>query len=67
MARLPELRGDANAIAHLKFAFQTVIATMINAALNDPGPLGLDDAAMTEALARMLTLYVTASAADAPR
>ena len=67
MARLPELRGDANASTHLKFAFQTVIATMINAALNDPGPLGLEDAAMTEALGRMLTLYVTASAADAPR
>jgi AcrR family transcriptional regulator len=63
MARLPELRGNNNALAHLKIAFQTVIATMINAALNDPGPLGLDDPAMTEALARMLTLYVTESGA----
>jgi AcrR family transcriptional regulator len=63
MARLPELRGNGNALVQLKIAFQTMIATMINAALNDPGPLSLDDPAMTGALARMLTLYVTASEA----
>ena len=50
-------RGDA---AHrLTVAFQVVIGTMINAALNDPGPLSIEDDAMTEALAQMLTLYAS--------
>jgi AcrR family transcriptional regulator len=65
MTRLPELGRNRQAISRLTIAFQTVIATMINAALNDPGPLGLADEAMTEALAEMLTLYVMAGMADA--
>jgi AcrR family transcriptional regulator len=66
MTRLPELRRNRHALSRLTTAFQTVIATMINAALNDPGPLGLADEAMTTALAEMLTLYVMAGMTDAP-
>jgi AcrR family transcriptional regulator len=58
LTRLPELRNDKEALARLKIGFQTAIATMVNAALNDPGPLHLTDTAMTGALARMLTLYM---------
>jgi AcrR family transcriptional regulator len=65
MTRLPELRGNRHALSRLTIAFQTVIATMINAALNDPGPLGLADEAMTEALAEMLVLYVMAGMTEA--
>ncbi|SPB15803.1 hypothetical protein NOV72_03009 [Caballeronia novacaledonica] len=58
MIRLPELRRDKQALARLKNGFQAVIATMVNAALNDPGPLHLDDTAMSEALGQMLVFYV---------
>ena len=61
MAALPELRGRVDALPRLKVAFQMVISTMVNAALNDPGPLVLNDVAMTEALAQMLALYAGAS------
>jgi AcrR family transcriptional regulator len=64
--RLPELRRNKRALERLTVAFQTVIATMINAALNDPGPLHLADEAMTQALAEILLLYVAGSAALAP-
>jgi hypothetical protein len=37
---------------------------MVNAALNDPGPLHLSDTAMTDALSRMLTFYVVAPDTD---
>ncbi|MFP6562669.1 TetR/AcrR family transcriptional regulator [Paraburkholderia sp. B3] len=67
MTRLPELRRSKHASERLMVAFQTVIATMINAALNDPGPLGLADEAMTEALGDMLALYVTACTAGTAR
>lgn len=67
MTRLPELRRNKSALTRLTVAFQIVIATMINAALNDPGPLGLDDEAMTEALAQMLTLYATTAASEVAR
>lgn len=65
LAHLPELRERKEALAQLKNGFQTVIATMINAALNDPGPLHLADAAMTDMLTRMLTLYLTAPDSEA--
>ncbi|WP_321887155.1 TetR/AcrR family transcriptional regulator [Paraburkholderia bannensis] len=52
------LRGDEEAVTRLRFGFQMMIGTMINAALNDPGPLQLADIAMTDALARMLVFYV---------
>jgi AcrR family transcriptional regulator len=60
LTHLPELRRNKHALARLKVGFQTTIATMVNAALNDPGPLHLADTAMTDALAQMLTLYVLA-------
>ncbi|CAB3803236.1 hypothetical protein LMG27177_05416 [Paraburkholderia fynbosensis] len=40
----------------LRIAFQVVVATMINAALNDPGPC-IDDSEMTDALSQMLVSY----------
>ncbi|WP_321910027.1 helix-turn-helix domain-containing protein [Paraburkholderia sp. J11-2] len=64
LIRLPELRRNKEAVERLKVGFQAVIATMINAALNDPGPLRLDEAAMTDALSRMLTLYVLTPETD---
>jgi AcrR family transcriptional regulator len=69
MTRLPDLPDRKKVLARLKIGFQTVIATMINAALNDPGPLHLDDAAMTDALAQMLAIFATAGtgAAEAAR
>jgi AcrR family transcriptional regulator len=61
LARLPELRGRTDAQQRLTVGFQIVIGTMINAALNDPGPLSLEDAALTDALAQTLELYALAS------
>lgn len=60
MVRLPGLRGDRQATARLRIAFQCVISTMVNAALNDPGPLHLGDEAMTDALAEMVWRYMLA-------
>lgn len=61
MASLPELRERQDGLQRLHEAFQIVIGTMINAALNDPGPLHLDGEAMTDALAQTVTLYAQAS------
>jgi hypothetical protein len=62
MVKLPELRGRKDALARLTVGFQIVIGTMINSALNDPGPLRLDEPAMTDALATTLALYASADA-----
>lgn len=67
LLRLPELRRSKHAGERLPMAFQAIIATMVNAALNDPGPLHLADPAMTDALAEMLTLYLANSTADTAR
>lgn len=60
ITQLPELRARKDGEQRLREAFQIVIGTMVNAALNDPGPLRLEDETMTEALAQMMTLYVLA-------
>lgn len=57
MTRLPELKRNKQSLMQLRIAFQAVVATMINAALNDPGPLHLDDSEMTDALSQMLASY----------
>ena len=62
MAAMSELRGRDDAAQRLTIGFQVVIGTMINSALNDPGPLRLDEAAMTEALGLTLALYASARA-----
>lgn len=62
LARLPELRRRADAPTRLTVGFQIVIGTMINAVLNDPGPLSLEDEALTDALAQVLVLYAAAAA-----
>lgn len=71
LTRLPELRRDTEVPAKLRIGFQMAIATMVNAALNDPGPLHLADPAMTDALTQMVALYVVGPnacvAADAVR
>ncbi len=61
LMRRPEMRGSDDARSRLMNGFQIAIATMVNAALNDPGPLRLDEPAMTEALTQMLALYVAAA------
>jgi AcrR family transcriptional regulator len=61
MAQQPELRERQDGEQRLSVALQMVMGTMINAALNDPGPLRLDDEAMTGALAHVVTLYAQAS------
>ncbi len=58
MAHLTELRARNNALAHLKIAFQIVNGAMVNAALNDPGPLTLTDPAFPKALAKMFAAYM---------
>lgn len=60
MMLLPELRKRRDAEQRLSVAFQIVIATMVNAALNDPDPLRLADEAMSVALANMFILYTSA-------
>lgn len=67
MTRLPELKRNRQALVQLRIAFQVVIATMINAALNDPGPLHLDDSEMTDALSQMLASYASGARADTGR
>ena len=61
LLQVPELLGRSDALPRLRVAFQIVVATVTNAALNDPGPLKLDDPAMTDALAQVLALYAGAS------
>ena len=61
LLHVPELHGRSDVLPRLRIAFQIVIATITNAALNEPGPLELDDPAMTDALAQVLTLYAGAS------
>ena len=63
LAQLPELSAHADATHRLTVGFQIVIGTMINAALNNPGPLSLEDRALTDALAQTLTLYASAEPA----
>jgi AcrR family transcriptional regulator len=58
MTKRPELRDRKGGERCVREAFQVVVGTMVNAALNDPGPLRLEDVAMTNTLARMVTLYV---------
>jgi AcrR family transcriptional regulator len=60
IAHLPELRARNDALSHLKVAFQIVNGAMVNAALNDPGPLRLTDPAFPEALAKMFASYLCA-------
>lgn len=62
MMRLPELESRADALARLKIAFQIVNGALVNAALNDPGPLRLEDPALATELAQTFTLYVCAAA-----
>lgn len=40
------------------FAVQMVLGTLVNATLNQPGPLGLDDPQLETELARMLNAYL---------
>ncbi|MFM0658427.1 TetR/AcrR family transcriptional regulator [Paraburkholderia sediminicola] len=60
LTRVPELLGRNDALPRLRIAFQIVLGTLINAALNEPGPLQLDEPEMTDALAQTLALYARA-------
>ncbi|RKP56598.1 TetR/AcrR family transcriptional regulator [Pararobbsia silviterrae] len=62
LIRTPELCQRTDASRRLAVGFQIVIGTMINASLNDPGPIRLEDTMMTDALAQTLALYAQAFA-----
>lgn len=50
----------------IRFAMQVVYGTAINAVLNDPGPLALDDPRLERELARVMCLYLGIDADPTP-
>jgi hypothetical protein len=48
----------------IAFGFQVVLGTLINAILNDPGPLSIHDGEMEDRLANCLLLLLQAEMAD---
>lgn len=54
---LPQLAPETRR-ARVGFAMQVLYGTLVNAVLNDPGPLRLADASLADELSRMLTLYL---------
>ena len=55
--RLTRLRRAARA-ARVRFAMQVLYGTLVNAVLNDPGPLPLDDRRLEAELTRVLQAYL---------
>lgn len=60
MLRAAQLPDTPAHRARLRFAFQMGIATIVNALLNDPGPLRLSSPALEEELAVAFAAYVQA-------
>lgn len=56
----------AEATCRIAFGIQVVLGTLVNAILNDPGPLSLADRAMVDQLGHCLTLLVQAPAKPTP-
>jgi AcrR family transcriptional regulator len=54
---LPHLPAGQRTV-RVRFAMQIVYGTVINAVLNDPGPLALDDPKLERELARVMCLYL---------
>ena len=48
----------------IAFGFQVVLGTLVNAILNDPGPLSIHDREMEERLADCLLLLLQAEMAE---
>lgn len=56
---VPRLSGAPDeAELRVRFAMQMVFGTLVNAVLNDPGPLPLDDEWLAQEMARMVTSYL---------
>lgn len=56
---VPRLSGAPDeAELRVRFAMQMVFGTLVNAVLNDPGPLPLDDERLAQEMARMVTSYL---------
>ena len=51
----------------IAFGFQVVFGTLVNAILNDPGPLSIHDREMEERLGNCLLLLLQAEVAAEPR
>lgn len=62
LAAMGRSRRAAKARA-VAFGFQTVFGTLVNAILNDPGPLSIDDRDMARRLGRCLFLQLEAEVA----
>ncbi len=43
----------------IRFAYQVMVGTLVHATLNDPGPVRLQDAAMTQELTEMVVRYLS--------
>ena len=56
---VPRLPGSAeDAELRVRFAMQMVFGSLVNAVLNNPGPLPLDDERLAEEMTRMVTCYL---------
>ncbi|MGJ5048929.1 TetR/AcrR family transcriptional regulator [Bradyrhizobium oligotrophicum] len=59
--------GTADARKTVAFGVQVVLGTLVNAILNDPGPLSIDDDEIAERLGACLVLLVRGGPDGAPR
>lgn len=64
--RLQQL-GNPRSEREIRIAFQFVNGLLVNAVVNDPGPLSLDDAEMERSVARFLWAYFDVQAPAATR
>ena len=58
---LPAPVRDEPGGLRIRFAFQLLFGALNNAVINNPGPLGLEDAAMETELARAVCAYLRAA------
>ncbi|MBV8849800.1 MAG: TetR/AcrR family transcriptional regulator [Methylobacteriaceae bacterium] len=52
---------------NIAFAFQVMFGTLVNAVLNDPGPVGLNDRQLPQRLAQTLVLILESGSGNAKR
>lgn len=60
-------RRSAGAVRDIGFGLQVVLGTLVNAILNDPGPVSLRDPEMASRLSWLLRLHLSAAAGTAGR
>lgn len=58
IARLHAGPADPAQGLRIRFGFQMLVGTIVNAAINNPGPLALSNARMDEELTRMMCAYL---------